>query len=367
MLFEFLDHHRPALIDRARARVASRPVLRASPSELSEGVPLFLSQLTELLKEERRAPPEPAVATTTERAEETIGHGADQVGEEMLRAGLTIAQVVEGYGDVCQAITEHAVDEGVELSSDEYRTLNLCLDIATSRAVSAYARAREGSLNRQSTERLGVLAHELRNLLSTAVLSYEALKRGTVGFDSRTGALLGRSLQGLRELIDRSLAEVRLAANLLRPARVDLAPFIEDVEVGAALDASARQVELDVSPVQQGLAVVADRPLLSSALANVLQNAIKFTRPGGRVALSTRRAGGRILIDVADQCGGLAPGTAENLFRPFRSAGGDPNRSGLGLGLKISLEAVRANGGEIRVRDLPGEGCIFTIDLPSMG
>ena len=71
---------------------------------------------------------------------------------------------------------------------------------------------------------------------------------------------------------------------------------------------------------------------------------------------------GRVLIEVEDECGGLPPGKAEELFRPFEQRSSD--RSGLGLGLAISMQSVEANGGELSVRDLPGKGCVFTISLP---
>jgi signal transduction histidine kinase len=69
-----------------------------------------------------------------------------------------------------------------------------------------------------------------------------------------------------------------------------------------------------------------------------------------------------VFIDVEDECGGLPLGEAEALFRPFLQSGAD--RSGLGLGLSISRKAVQLNGGEIRVRNVPGKGCIFTVELP---
>jgi signal transduction histidine kinase len=194
------------------------------------------------------------------------------------------------------------------------------------------------------------------------MLSFEALKRGSVGVASLTGAVLGRSLQGLRDVVDRSLAQVRLAATLHSPERVAVAQFIEDVEVAAALDAEARGVELCVAPGEHGLAVHVDRALLASAVGNLVQNAIKFTRRGGRVTLTARRTPGHAIIDVADQCGGLPEGKLEELFRPFERHGAD--RTGLGLGLRISLEAVQANGGEIHVRNHPGDGCVFSVELP---
>jgi signal transduction histidine kinase len=69
-----------------------------------------------------------------------------------------------------------------------------------------------------------------------------------------------------------------------------------------------------------------------------------------------------VLIEVEDECGGLPAGKAEDLFRPFEQRG--TNRSGLGLGLAIARESVETNGGLVRARNLPGRGCVFTIDLP---
>ena len=73
-------------------------------------------------------------------------------------------------------------------------------------------------------------------------------------------------------------------------------------------------------------------------------------------------SGARVAIEIEDQCGGLPPGKVEELFGAFQQRGA--NRSGLGLGLFISRRGVEASGGVIRVRDVPGSGCVFTIELP---
>jgi signal transduction histidine kinase len=104
--------------------------------------------------------------------------------------------------------------------------------------------------------------------------------------------------------------------------------------------------------------------LIAAALANLLQNAFKFSRANGHIVLRTDTTAGRILIEVEDECGGLPPGQAEDLFRPFAQRSAD--RSGLGLGLAIARESVEADGGEIRARSVPGKGCVFTIDLPRL-
>jgi signal transduction histidine kinase len=95
---------------------------------------------------------------------------------------------------------------------------------------------------------------------------------------------------------------------------------------------------------------------------NLVQNAFKFTRSNSLVSLTTHATADRVVIEIADECGGLGAGDTENLFRAFEQRGSD--RTGLGLGLTISRRGVEMCGGELRVRDLPGTGCVFTVDLP---
>src|SRR6185437_11700276 len=149
------------------------------------------------------------------------------------------------------------------------------------------------------------------------------------------------------------------------PARgplISVADFIADVQLSATLEARSRGCILSVSPVPSGLAVDADREMLFSAVNNLLQNAFKFTRHGTEVSMNAYASADRILIDVEDHCGGLPPGDAEHLFRPFTQSGED--KSGVGLGLSISRRSVQANRGVLTVRDVPGTGCVFTINLP---
>jgi signal transduction histidine kinase len=194
------------------------------------------------------------------------------------------------------------------------------------------------------------------------MLSFQTLRTGSVGLGGSTAALLGRSLTRLSALIDSSLARVRIESGLGTSARVSVSEFIEEVEVGATMGANGRGLTLVVTPVGSGVDVMVDRQLLAAAVSNLLQNAFKFTRPQGRVWLRTSSTLDRVLIEVEDECGGLPAGKADELFRPFRQ--GSPDRTGLGLGLSISRKAVEASGGEIGVRDVPGAGCVFSINLP---
>src|SRR5687767_3468337 len=88
----------------------------------------------------------------------------------------------------------------------------------------------------------------------------------------------------------------------------------------------------------------------------------RFTLPRTTVTLRVGVSTERVLIDVEDECGGLPLGKVEELFSPFQQRGID--RTGLGLGLAFSRWGAHANNGELHARNLPGKGCIFTVDLP---
>jgi signal transduction histidine kinase len=261
-----------------------------------------------------------------------------------------------------------AIELDAPITTEEFHSLNRCLDNAIADAVSAFARERERVIADASehamNERLGFIAHEFRNLINTAMLAVSIIKDGTVGMAGSTGAILDRSLIALNNLCTRALVDVRLTAGIPEHReRVLVSDFFEETTVCAAIDAKAHGIDLVVPHVELGLSMEVDRQILAGALSNLLQNAFKFTRTGGRVSLRSFSSDDRVLIEVEDECGGLPAGDAEDLFRPFEQRGGD--RSGLGLGLGISRRGVEANGGKLYVRNLPGKGCVFTIELPN--
>jgi len=353
MLRDFIAENREEILANARARVATRSAPLGSAAEQSHGLPVFLDQLGEALRKSKLHE-----ASDNTDIKDSAGHH----GDHLFHQGLTVAQVINSYGDLCQVITGLVSDRGAPIDADEFQTLNLCLDDATAGAVTAYSGQRERAISDEGTERLGVLAHELRNALNAAMLSFASIKRGDVATRGSTSAMLDRSLFRLQTLIDQSLADVRLDAGLLNLVRVPVWEIIEEAEIGAMLVAEAKGLHFEVSSVDRSVIVEADRPILAAALANLLQNAFKFTRPGCTVKLRATTSGARVLIEVEDQCGGLPAGATERLLKPFVQKG--PDRTGLGLGLSICLKAVKMMAGELHIRDLPGHGCVFTIDLP---
>lgn len=355
VLREFIGAHRREILARTRAKVAARPLPSAKDDGLQNGVPVFLDQLVEALR--LAGPPSSQSMGAIETS--AILHGGD-----MLRMGFTVGQVVRGYGDVCQAVTELADETDAAITVDEFHTLNRCLDDATAEAVTEYTRLREHSLAEAETERSGILAHELRNSVSAASLAFQILQKGNIAINGSVGAVLARSLRRLGALIDRSFIEARLDSGNEYRENVAVSDLVETAAVDAKMEADIRHLGLSVPPVDRRIHVHVDAHVLGGAVANLLDNAFKFTRTGGCISLTASASATRVFIEVEDQCGGLPPGKAEELFEAFEQRGAD--RSGLGLGLFISRKAVEASGGVLRVRDVAGAGCVFTIDLPRL-
>jgi hypothetical protein len=186
-LSEFISVNRDELIGRCRAKVATRSAPAATDAEIDHGVPLFLDQLVHEL---RHGP-----SKTHE-----ISKSAIQYGHDLLLQGFTVSQVVHNYGDVCQSVTDLALETGAPIATDEFRTLNRCLDDAIAGAVTEHARGQQVTRDGQSDE--------LRNLIDTAITAFEVLQTGTVGIGGTTGALLYRSLLGIRALVDRPVAKI---------------------------------------------------------------------------------------------------------------------------------------------------------------
>jgi signal transduction histidine kinase len=138
--------------------------------------------------------------------------------------------------------------------------------------------------------------------------------------------------------------------------------FIDEIAASGMLHSEYRQIQFTVEPIDPALSIVADPQLLTSAVMNLLHNAFKNTPPAGRVVLRARAEHGRLLIETEDECGGIPPSKVDR-FEKFGDRRGS-DRSGLGLGLSIARKAVRAHGGEISIRNMPGKGCVFIIDVP---
>ncbi len=369
MMHGFLTNNRDELVARCRVKVAQRPRRGVSDIQLANGIPMFLDQVIRTLEAEGVDDDGTSARISGNSggdllALSEIGISATAHGRQLVLLDYAVDQVVHDYGDLCQAITDLAFERDAPFSVDEFRTLNRCLDNAIADAVTAFASQRDAMIalrqETEATQRLGFLAHELRNALNSASLAVGALEAGNMTVGGATGAVLKRSLLSLESLIDRALSRVRDEARHQQET-FPVDAFIADARSAAQLGAGVRNCTLSVGAVDPSLMVQGHRESLLAALANLMQNAFKFTHAGSEVTLRAQASGDHVLIDVMDRCGGLPLGNLERMFRPFAQHGGD--RSGLGLGLSIARQSVEADAGTLSVRDMPGTGCVFTISL----
>ena len=225
MLHEFLSSNRVELIRRCRSKVGQRSSPPVTPLELEHGVPRFLEQLIEALRHEQSNPTlhfNASSISSTQKAVSAEGtRTASSDGNELFEQGYTVGEVVHGFGDVCQIITELAIEKNTPVTVHEFRTFNRLLDNAIADAVSSYV-GREISANDQGNQDLhqlmGSIAEQQRKLLDTAVAALDAVRFGNVGLTGATGTLLEDSLKKLRVLVDRSLPELRLATGMTKAA-----------------------------------------------------------------------------------------------------------------------------------------------------
>lgn len=215
MLHEFLSANRAELIRRCKSKVGNRSSPPVTPPELEHGVPRFLEQLVEALRREE-ANPESLSNVMPALAESTRTANSD--GDELFDQGYTVGEVVHGYGDVCQAITQLAIEMNAPITLREFRTFNRLLDNAIADAVSSFTLHREiggkGDGADDLHQQLGSLAEQQRKLLDAALVALDAVKYGNVGLTGATASILEDSLKKLRLLVDRSLPEVRLATGM---------------------------------------------------------------------------------------------------------------------------------------------------------
>jgi hypothetical protein len=193
-LYDFIEENRDELIRRCRAKVAKRSVPPPTEAEINHGVPQFLDQLCEEL---RHGP-----SKTHDISKSAMEHG-----HELLLQKFTISQVVHDYGDVCQSVTDLAVELAAPISTDDFRTLNRCLDDAIAGAVTQFAREQDVTRDGES--------HKLENLIYAAIAAFEVLRTGNVGVTGSTGAVVYRNLMAIRDaLVDRPSVKIAAPLNL---------------------------------------------------------------------------------------------------------------------------------------------------------
>jgi signal transduction histidine kinase len=315
--------------------------------ELIDSMAFFLDDLVETLATEARLDPRESAAAS---------HGV-----ERLSIGFRVDRVVREYVLVAELILDIATEHGVTPTTAETRTLVTAIGEGAAIAASEYVRRRETDLLHREAEHAGFLAHEVRNSLASARFAFDLLKRRDFADPAPLVAIVDGGLRQASARIDDALAGARVRGGVVSPVRVYVKLMLDEIAAQLRPQAEARQIEI-ATTAEHDLSLHTDARLLRSALENLASNGVKFSRQGGGVALRAHGQGERMLFEIADSCGGVDESAVERLFRPFVQAGEE--RSGFGLGLALARECAEAQGGSLKITNVPGHGCIFTLELP---
>ena len=347
MLHHLVGHRREGILLRVGRALSSS----CAPPPPDDDLQVFLAELHQTLC----VPGSPVLVTA-------IGRAAADRGRDLHARGCPPSAIVQRYGAVCDAITDLAAEQHTAITAGEFGVLNRCVDVAIAAAMESYSAAARVHAADEETRRMGEAAHELRDLINTAMLALHHVTHSENAAPDRHLGMLSRSLVGLQYVVDNLVSGVRLTALQHVRERVDLAALLDQLALTGALHAECRRVEFQVERDTQSANIEGDPQLLASAVMNLLHNAFKNTHEHGRVLLRWRQHAMRAVIDIEDECGGMP----QDLPDPFNAFGDrrGRDRKGLGLGLAMARDAVRLHGGDITVRNLPGKGCIFTIDIP---
>jgi hypothetical protein len=198
MLAEFIAANRADIIARCQEKADARLIAARSHVELDNCAPTFLDQLVAELERD------------TPMRNDAMIQSAVQHGHDLLAQGFTVSQVVHEYGDICQAVTEAALEANAQISTDDFRRLNRCLDDAIAGAVTEYGRARDATINRHADaedQRLVALTTNLRSAIHIAKVALDVVKTGNVDAFGSPSSLLDTSLNSAHVLVGNLLHE----------------------------------------------------------------------------------------------------------------------------------------------------------------
>jgi two-component system sensor histidine kinase KdpD len=236
-------------------------------------------------------------------------------------------------------------------------------------AVDAQRRADRTELR---TAMLSAVGHDLRTPLSSIKASVSSLRASDLQLsEADTAELLAgveESADRLSEVVGNLLDSSRLATGAVVP---QLRPVGYDEIVAGALTSLEGREAVQVDADESLSPVLADAGLLKRVVANVVQNALKYGRDGGKISVRASEHAAQVELRVVDHGSGLPDGTSESVFAPFERLGdhgerGDSGGAGVGLGLSVAKGFMEAMGGTIRAEDTPGGGLTVVLSLPAV-
>jgi two-component system sensor histidine kinase KdpD len=276
------------------------------------------------------------------------------------------------------AVTEVPINEGLEMTIAGPSLAAGDMRVLTAVAIQAEGLVERDRLRtearqaRQERERtrirtalLAAVSHDLRTPLAGAKAAITALRsQGHLLDDNDRSELLATvetSTDRLQALIDNLLDMSRLDAGAVNPVVGEV--WLQDLLTSASKAVAPERLDVgmpvDLPPVR------GDEGLLERAMANVIENAVRYCPAGARVRIQAESVGDEVMLRVADSGPGIKDSARESIFQPFQRFGDSPERQGVGLGLAVARGFVEACGGSLEAEDTPGGGLTMIFRLPT--
>ncbi len=302
-----------------------------------------------------------------------VGEIAEEHGAQRLGIGFDVGEVVREYGLLHRCILDLAGRAAFTPDLREQRIVARWLSTGVADAVAQYGKQRDIERQRQTSEHLGFIAHELRSPLSTACLAFARLRPTAPAESARWADVLDRNLRRTVDLIDGVLGQASLQLGV-EPAitRLDLKTFLQEIVADAEAESQSRGISVTLS-AGDGIALDADPRLMRSAVSNLLNNALKFSRP--RLPRRSQRRPERgpahdrrerfMRRPAAGQGRGVVPAAGPARREPVRFRPGPGDRATGGRGAPRDNPRSRSARRRVRVHDrsagdaavLSGEAC----------
>jgi two-component system sensor histidine kinase KdpD len=220
--------------------------------------------------------------------------------------------------------------------------------------------------NRVRDALLAAVSHDLRTPLAGIKAAVSSLRSQDVEWSEEDRAELLRTIETSTDRLHAIVANLldlsRLQADAVRP-NLDQIGLDDVVSAALATQPQGERVDLLLAPDLPP--VLADAGLLDRVIANLVENALRYSLPGSRVLLATSRVGDRVQLHVVDRGPGVPEAQKEQIFEAFRRLGDTGAREGLGLGLAVARGLTEALGGQLTAEDTPGGGLTMVVDLPA--
>lgn len=226
-------------------------------------------------------------------------------------------------------------------------------------------RLRLADADRTRTALLAAVSHDLRSPLAAARAAIDSLRSTEVHWSAEDEAEL------LDTLDDATTRLTALVGNLLDMSRITtgaVQPVVAEVGLSAVVESALRTIEGGsrvTVRIPSDMEVLADRGLLERVLANIAENAVKYTAPEAPIRIDAAESHGVVTVRIADSGPGLDGREHDRIFAPFQRFGDVPQKDGVGLGLAVARGFTEAMGGTITAEDTPGGGLTFVLQLPA--